>query len=254
MSEVSHGESRGRGSDLASPGTGLIDREPELIRGAFASIAGRYDLANHFLSGGADFLWRSRAARMIARKHPRRILDLATGSGDLAIALGRACPGAEVVGGDFCLPMLEVARRKCALPLVCADALHLPFHDAVFDAVTVAFGLRNMVSWDGALREMARVLVPGGTLLVMDFSMPETRLFLPLYRFYLHRILPHLAGVLTGQSAAYAYLGESIEAFPRGEAMLGLIRSCGFGEAARHSLFFGIAAIYTGRRLDISAP
>lgn len=226
-----------------------MDREPDSICSAFAGIAERYDLANHLLSGGIDFFWRARAATRVASGVPNRILDLATGSGDLAIALAGACPAALVVGADFCLPMLRVARRKCDLPLVCADAMQLPFRDGSFDAVSVAFGLRNMSSWEGAVREMVRVLTPGGTLMVMDFSLPEQPFLRCVYRFYLHRILPIFAGLLTGQSSAYAYLGESIEAFPRGASMVGLLQVAGLGDICAEKLFFGVASIYTGRKL-----
>ena len=175
-------------------------QNPAKVRGIFSAIASRYDLANHLLSGGLDFLWRAKAVRLIAQRQPRRILDLATGSGDLGLALTKALPQAQVVGADFCLPMLQVAAAKGLRPLVVADGTRMPFADNYFDAITVAFGLRNMESWPGALQEMARVLRPGGHLLLLDFSMPRPP-FAIIYRFYLHRILPHLAGFLTNTSA-----------------------------------------------------
>lgn len=187
---------------------------------------------------------------MVARTAPRQVLDLATGSGDLARALAAACPAARIVGADFCLPMLDVAQGKAVPRLVQADGLHLPFRDQSFDALTVAFGLRNMASWDGALREMGRVLRPGGLLLVMDFALPTSRVLRPIYRIYLHRVLPRLAAAITGNAAAYEYLGESIEAFPRGDAMRTLIESCGFRGARMRPLCFGVAAIYTALRAD----
>ena len=186
----------------------------------------------------------------MSRTAPGQVLDLATGSGDLARALAAACPAARIVGADFCLPMLDVAQGKAVPRLVQADGLHLPFRDQSFDALTVAFGLRNMASWDGALREMGRVLRPGGLLLVMDFALPTSRVLRPLYRTYLHRVLPRLAAAITGNAAAYEYLGESIEAFPRGGAMRTLIESCGFREARMRPLCFGVAAIYTALRTD----
>lgn len=186
----------------------------------------------------------------MSRTAPGQVLDLATGSGDLARALAAACPAARIVGADFCLPMLDVAQGKAVPRLVQADGLHLPFRDQSFDALTVAFGLRNMASWDGALREMGRVLRPGGLLLVMDFALPTSRVLRPLYRTYLHRVLPRLAAAITGNAAAYEYLGESIEAFPRGDAMRTLIESCGFREARMRPLCFGVAAIYTALRAD----
>ena len=139
----------------------------------------------------------------------------------MARALGKASPGSVVVGADFCLPMLEIARRKRIPLLVQADGLQLPFRDGMFDALTVAFGLRNMASWNAALQEMARVLRPGGVLLVMDFSLPEFPPLRRLYRLYLHHVLPRFAAAITGNKEAYEYLGSSIESFPRGRANAG---------------------------------
>lgn len=222
----------------------LRQQNPGFVRQTFSAIAKRYDLANHVLSGGMDFLWRARAARLVAAAQPELVLDLATGSGDLAEALRAACPRARVIGADFCLPMLEVAREKNVPSLVQADGLRLPFRTASFDALTVAFGLRNMASWEGALREMHRVLRPGGTLLVMDFSLPEFAPFRSVYRAYLHHGLPRLAALVTGNRDAYEYLGESIESFPRGAAMVELIGLCGFGEVRRELLLNGVASLY----------
>jgi demethylmenaquinone methyltransferase/2-methoxy-6-polyprenyl-1,4-benzoquinol methylase len=219
-------------------------QNPAKVRGIFSAIAGRYDLANHLLSGGLDFFWRARAVRMVRAWQPDAILDLATGSGDLALALQRAMPRAHVVGADFCLPMLQVAARKGLRPLVVADGTRLPFADGSFDAVTVAFGLRNMESWPGALREMARVLRPGGHLLVLDFSLPRPPLA-GLYRFYLHRVLPLFASMITGNRAGYEYLGESIESFPSGPAMCELIQQNNLRDARALPLAAGIVSIYT---------
>jgi demethylmenaquinone methyltransferase/2-methoxy-6-polyprenyl-1,4-benzoquinol methylase len=213
----------------------------------FTSIAQRYDLANHLLSGGLDFLWRARCAKLVAAWQPARILDLATGSGDLALALRAACPRSLLVGADFCPPMLREARRKGLAHLVAADGLRLPFAAATFDALTVAFGLRNMESWPGALAEMSRVLRPGGHLLVLDFSVPPAPLRW-IYRPYLHHVLPRLAAFLTGEKSAYDYLGESIEAFPFGAAMCRLIDSAGFRDAACLPLSGGIVSLYTAAR------
>jgi demethylmenaquinone methyltransferase/2-methoxy-6-polyprenyl-1,4-benzoquinol methylase len=210
----------------------------------FGRIARRYDLANHVLSGGVDFLWRRRAAKIIAGWQPRRVLDLATGSGDLALALQRRLPQATIVAADFSSEMLEVARRKGVRETVLADALQLPFETGSFDCVTVAFGLRNMADWDAALGEMSRVLRAGGYLLVLDFSLPRGALR-PVYRFYLHRCLPLLASLVTGQKAAYDYLGGSIEKFPSGADMVELIEKNGFSMASAEPLTGGIATIYT---------
>ena len=221
---------------------------PEMVRGLFSDIAGRYQVVNHILSGGLDFYWRAIAVRLIRPWNPSMVLDVATGSGDLAMAISKACPQARVVGADFCAPMLEVARRNGLPELVVADGMSLPFADQNFDVVTAAFGLRNMASWEKGLSEMARVLRPGGHLLILDFSLPELPVIRPLYRFYLHHILPHIAGLATGRKDAYEYLGESIEQFPSGEKMTSLIESCGFKNAKSHPLTLGTVSIYTAIR------
>jgi demethylmenaquinone methyltransferase/2-methoxy-6-polyprenyl-1,4-benzoquinol methylase len=212
----------------------------------FGRIARRYDLANHVLSGGADFLWRRRASNIVAGWRPTDVLDLATGSGDLALAIQRRLPAAQITAADFSPEMLEVAREKGVTKTILADALALPFGDDSFDVVTVAFGLRNMADWDRALQEMSRVLRAEGHLLVLDFSIP-TGALRPAYRFYLHRCLPLLASVVTGQKAAYDYLGGSIEKFPSGLAMVELIESNGFANASAEPLTGGIATIYSAR-------
>ncbi|MEO8440508.1 MAG: ubiquinone/menaquinone biosynthesis methyltransferase [Spartobacteria bacterium] len=222
-------------------------RDPATVRAMFQRVARRYDLANHLLSAGFDFSWRARAARMVQEWNPTRVLDLATGSGDLALTIAQKLPQAEVTGADFCPEMLEQAKAKGLARTVVADALHLPFPDASFEAVTVAFGLRNMADWGAALAEVARVLAPGGHLLVLDFSLPRGRLR-PIYRAYLHHVLPLVAGLLTGEKQAYDYLGASIEKFPSGPAMCELIESSGFKEATARPLSGGIVAIYTAAR------
>ena len=213
----------------------------------FGRIAPRYDRANHLLSGGADFLWRRRAAKIVTQWRPARVLDLAAGSGDLALALQRRLPEATIIAADFSPEMLAVARGKGVRETIWADALQLPFEAESFDCVTVAFGLRNMADWDQALREMARVLRPGGHLLVLDFSLPAGWLR-PVYRFYLHRCLPILASVVTGQKAAYDYLGGSIEEFPSGDEMRRVIEANGFAAASAEALTGGIATIYTAQK------
>jgi demethylmenaquinone methyltransferase/2-methoxy-6-polyprenyl-1,4-benzoquinol methylase len=214
----------------------------------FGRIARRYDLANHLLSGGADYWWRRRAVNVVEEWQPRRILDLATGSGDLALGLQRRLPAAAVIAADFSSEMLDVAQRKGVRQTVLADALSLPFETASFDCVTVAFGLRNMADWNLALREMSRVLRSSGHLLVLDFSLPAGPLR-PAYRFYLHRCLPLLASLVTGQQAAYDYLGGSIEKFPSGDEMVQLIEQNGLAMASACPLTGGIATIYTAQKL-----
>lgn len=231
----------------------IADRHqnPAFICGMFASIADRYDLANRALSLGVDYFWRKLAACLVAETSPRRILDLATGSGELALAMKQKCANAEVIGADFCEPMLRQAQRKGVSPLVVADGTCLPFASDRFDVVTVAFGLRNMASRETALKEMSRVLRTGGLVMVMDFSMPHHPILLTPYRWYLHHVLPKFAGWLTGKPEAYEYLGDSIEAFPRHQAMRDLLHACGFAGSKQVLLSFGIASIYTAIKPEI---
>lgn len=214
----------------------------------FGSIAARYDLANHLLSCGIDFYWRRRAAEIVAGWQPNKIVDLATGTGDLALALQKKMPEAEITGADFQPEMLELAKRKGVRQTVIADAMKLPFADSSFDCATVAFGLRNMEDWGRALREMSRVICADGHLLVLEFSLPTTSILRGIYRLYLHRCLPFLGSFLTKQKRAYNYLGDSIEEFPSGGAMLGLIEASGFDNARAEPLTGGIVTIYTATK------
>ena len=226
-----------------------IATEPARVRQMFGAIARRYDLANHTLSCGMDFYWRKRAANTVASWVPAKIVDLATGTGDLALALQKQLPNAEVTGVDFLPEMLELAHGKGVRQTMLADAMKLPFPDASFDCVTIAFGLRNMENWRGALVEMSRVLRRNGHLLVLEFSLPTISIVRTIYRFYLHRCLPLLASFLTGKKSAYDYLGDSIEEFPSGHAMIDLIEASGFGHATLQPLSYGIATIYTAQSL-----
>jgi len=214
------------------------------VQKAFERIAPRYVLTNHVLSLGIDILWRKATARRIAELQPQWVLDLATGSGDLAIAVQQACPNAKVLGGDFTPPMMTEAQRSGFDHLIAADALQLPVVDAAFDVVTVAFGLRNMASWPNATREMARVLRPGGHLFVLDFSLPTLPLLRPMYVFYLEKIMPRIAGLLTGHRDAFEYLCQSIGRFPSGRDMETLLTENGFASATTRPFSFGIASLY----------
>lgn len=221
-------------------------QDPGYVRQAFARIADRYVTTNHVLSLGVDILWRRKVARIVRGWAPARLLDVASGTGDLALEIQDACPSCEVVATDFCAEMLAHADRRGVRRTQVADALDLPFDAGAFDVVTVAFGLRNMADYAAAVGEMRRVLRPGGHLLVLDFSLPGGALCRP-YRWYLHRVLPKLAGKLTGQADAYEYLGGSIEDFPMGGAMLDLIRGQGFSSAECRPLTGGVASIYTAQ-------
>jgi demethylmenaquinone methyltransferase/2-methoxy-6-polyprenyl-1,4-benzoquinol methylase len=218
----------------------------------FGAIARRYDLANHTLSCGIDFYWRKRAASTVASWYPSKILDLATGTGDLALALQKKLPDAvELIGVDFLPEMVQLAQRKGVRKTIVADAMKLPFQGGSFDCVTIAFGLRNMENWKGALVEMSRVLRRGGHLLVLEFSLPTTPIVRAIYRFYLHNCLPLLGSLLTGKKSAYDYLGDSIEEFPSGHAMIDLIQASGFARVTLQPLTCGIATIYTAENFGL---
>ena len=224
------------------------DQNPDFVHRAFSSIAKRYVLTNHVLSLGIDVLWRKKVARHVRDHDARLILDVATGSGDLARAVLDAVPGARVIGTDFCAPMLAEARKRGLGDLLVCDGLALPFPDATFDALTIGYGLRNMADWSGALHEFARVLKPGGIVVVLDFSLPASPLLRGPYRFYLHHLLPRVAGWLTGNREAYAYLGDSIERFPSGPAMLALMEAAGFSSPRWEPQWGGISSVYLATR------
>lgn len=224
------------------------DRNPEAVRAMFGSIARRYDLANHVLSCGFDFVWRKRAAQIVSDWKPTTIVDLAAGTGDLTLALEKILPHAEIVAADFSEEMLAVARSKGVRRTVNADALALPFRDGSFDCLTIAFGLRNIKDWGAAVREMARVLNDRGHALIMEFSLPQMSILHAAYRFYLHRVLPLIGSLLTRKKSAYDYLGDSIEKFPGGEAMLRLIEANGFRNATAEPLSGGVVTIYAAEK------
>ncbi|HSY53845.1 MAG TPA: bifunctional demethylmenaquinone methyltransferase/2-methoxy-6-polyprenyl-1,4-benzoquinol methylase UbiE [Opitutaceae bacterium] len=225
--------------------------DPVAVNAMFARIARRYDLANRLLSGGVDVWWRRRLVAAVRPAQPHDVLDLATGSGDVAFALAGALPAdTRITGLDFCQPMLDEAELKkqkspryAGVDFRQGDGLALPLADASFDAVTISFGLRNMADRDRALREMRRVLRPGGRLFVLEFSQPS-RWFHPFYFFYMRRIAPLLAGRLTGDRAAYEYLCGSIEQFPGRDALAEKIREAGFSRVSARALTFGIVALH----------
>lgn len=221
----------------------------------FARIARRYDFANRLLSGGMDVRWRKALVGAVVRSRATDVLDLATGSGDVAFALSRRLPNsAKIVGMDFCRPMLDEAEKKQAamregtnIRFQEGDALALPLADASCDAVTIAFGLRNLADRHRGLQEMRRVLRPGGVLCVLEFSQPA-RWFRGVYYFYLRRILPAIAGVVTGDRPAYDYLNQSIGGFPTREEVSTEMRKAGFVEVTARPMTFGIVALHVATK------
>lgn len=213
----------------------------------FDTIAGKYDIANDFLTLGIDRLWRIATVKAVDPQPGQRILDIAAGTGTSSVALAKR--GAYVVGADFSAGMLEVAREKHALnPLlefVWADATELPFADNSFDAATISFGLRNVSDVSAALKEMRRVVKPGGRVVVCEFSTPVAVLRGP-YRFYNSQILPRVAGVLTGNKAAYDYLNESIALWPNRELLAVKLQQAGLIDVKYRKLSGGIAALHRG--------
>lgn len=225
----------------------LLRKESSEIRAMFGRIARRYDLLNRVLSLGRDVSWRRTVARRVAELEPRLVLDLCTGTGDLALALGDG-----VVGADFCLPMLAHARRKAqqggrVLPLCAADALRLPFVDRSFDSVTVAFGVRNFAALDQGLAEMVRVLRPGGALLVLEFSRPRG-MVAPLLGWWARTVPPRIGRWVSGDPEAYSYLPASVSTFPEGAAMARSLETAGLAPVSMRPLTGGVVSLYEGRR------
>ena len=223
------------------------------VRGMFARIAPRYDLANHLLSFNIDRRWRNHTVRRLAPilgRPDARVLDLCCGTGDLALALARRRPG-RVFASDFCHPMLTAAaaksdRRAAALSLFEADALRLPLPDASFDAVTVAFGFRNLANYDAGLAEMRRLLRPGGVAAILEFTEPPNAAFAALYHFYSRRILPWIGGAVSGSRDAYTYLPESVRRFPRAGELARAMGRAGFHNVVYEYLTAGIVALHRG--------
>ncbi len=218
------------------------------IQARFARVAPRYDFLNHFLSAGMDFGWRRILVREVKKQNPSRILDLATGSGDVLRALIAGGLGKErAIGADFCLPMLHVASKKGLEALVVGDALRLPFESASFDAVTMAFGFRNVVDRRAALREVGRVLRPGGGFYLLEFSHPVA-FWKEAYWWYLKNILPSVAQGFGAPAEDYDYLAESIRHFPDQTSLELMIRAEGFERVEYLNLTGGISALHVGYR------
>lgn len=224
----------------------------EQVEQMFDSIAPAYDFMNRAMTLGIDKLWRRRAVNMVASRHPGHLLDVATGTADLAITLARRMPQLQVTGIDLSEEMLAVGRRKVEraslasrITLQKADCLALPFADGSFDCVTVAYGVRNFEHLDKGYAEMARVLRPGGMLCVVELSVPTSPVVRPFYNIYTRGVIPGVGRLITGDSSAYTYLPQSIAAMPQGERMLALMREAGLEGAALRRLTFGVCTIYT---------
>jgi demethylmenaquinone methyltransferase/2-methoxy-6-polyprenyl-1,4-benzoquinol methylase len=225
------------------------------VRDMFAGIAGRYDTLNHLLSMNIDKGWR-RAVREkltdVLADPNAIVLDVACGTGDLSLELQRHAK-AKVVGTDFCRPMLAVAADKTgktdmSIPYIEGDAMNLSFADDSFDAVTIAFGLRNLSNFTDGLIELHRVLKPGGRLAVLEFSAPVVPGFGRLFNFYFSHILPRIGGAVSGSRGAYEYLPDSVSRFPNQKKLAELMRSTGFDDVEFRNLTGGIAALHTGRK------
>ena len=232
--------------------------DPAAVQATFTSVASRYDLANHFLSFGIDFFWRKKLVQVASRGNYGKILDLATGSGDVALALREGLSGEfTVTGVDFCEPMLERARVKRSRKkldekknqFTFGDFLNLDFEEETFDLVTIAFGLRNLSDRKIGLSEILRVLKPGGRLLILEFSQPYFW-FRPFYYLYLRGVLPWLARWVTGDRDAYLYLGSSIAGFPDRSGLAKEIKVSGFEKVRYEALTFSVVALHQGWKKD----
>ncbi len=239
-----------------------VDKSEERIRRMFGEISPRYDFLNHFLSGGTDWYWRWRTVHAAAPRGTAPILDVCTGTGDLALAYWKkGCGQVPVVGADFTQEMLVIADQKAAkpqalakaegVPLVFlkADTQQLPFGDDQFQIVCVAFGLRNVTDTARGLSEMIRVCQPGGKVVVLEFSLPTNRLLRGMYTWYFRNVLPRIGQLLARNSqAAYNYLPASVAEFPYGEKLGALMKGCGLRTVSFTPLTFGIATLYIGEK------
>jgi demethylmenaquinone methyltransferase/2-methoxy-6-polyprenyl-1,4-benzoquinol methylase len=227
----------------------LLDKRSSEIRRMFGRIAPRYDLLNRVLSLGQDVRWRRRIARRVELARPDRVLDVCSGTGDVALGL---TPGPTVLGVDFSLPMLSRAKdksadRRAGLQLAVADALELPIDDAAFDAVTVAFGVRNFEHLERGLGELVRVLRPGGVLLVLEFSRPRGWLA-PLLGWWVRTVPPRIGRWLSGDREAYSYLPASVDSFADAGRICGILRDLGLDRVTAHPLTGGVCTLYEGMR------
>lgn len=219
----------------------------------FDNIAPAYDFMNRAMSFGIDKLWRKKAVSIIKRHGGKNMLDVATGTGDLAINMGKSMPDARITGIDLSekmigcgLAKIRSAKLDDRIQLMQADCLDLPFDDDSFDVITVAYGVRNFEKLQQGYNEMARVMKPGGMLVVIELSTPTSRLVLPFYKLYTRHIIPMLGRIVSKDVRAYTYLPESIAAVPQGYAMLSLMEKAGFKQTRHLPLTFGTCTIYIG--------
>ncbi|MFZ4462572.1 MAG: bifunctional demethylmenaquinone methyltransferase/2-methoxy-6-polyprenyl-1,4-benzoquinol methylase UbiE [Bacteroidales bacterium] len=226
----------------------------ENVRQMFNNIASSYDFLNHFLSLGIDNLWRKRLVKLILAKNPATVLDVATGTADLAIAVSKRSK-AKITGIDIAEDMVAIGQKKISarglteqIQLKVADSEKIPFSDFSYEAAIVSFGVRNFENLDKGLSEMNRVLKRGGMIAVLEFSRPKHFPVRNLYMFYFKQILPRIGRVVSGDKGAYTYLPDSVSQFPDGADFLNHLQKCGFSETKEHRLTFGIATIYTGIR------
>jgi len=229
------------------------------VRGMFGRVAARYDLLNHLLSFNLDKHWRARTVERVADVLARpgaKVLDLCCGTGDVLLSLEARLAGAAVFGSDFCHPMLieaqrKIASRKLRSPLFEADALALPLASGSLDLITIAFGFRNLANYGSGLKELARVLKPGGVLAILEFSQPTNRPFAALYGFFSTRVLPWIGGLISGSRDAYSYLPESIRKFPGAEELARQMQAAGFATVEFERLTFGAVALHIGKDVHL---
>ena len=225
------------------------------IAAMFDRISPKYDALNHLLSLNIDKVWRRKTAKTVTKSHPNTLLDLATGTGDLAIALAKCNPQTHIKGLDISEKMLDIGKTKIAqrklenqIELSLGNAATVPFEDNHFDAVTVAFGVRNFENLGKGISEIQRVLKPAGKVFIMEFSMPERWPVKQLYRFYFNRILPRIGRHLSKEPDAYTYLPESVERFPKPDDFMQLLSEKGLENCTKRTLSFGIATLYTAEK------
>ncbi|MSV32579.1 MAG: bifunctional demethylmenaquinone methyltransferase/2-methoxy-6-polyprenyl-1,4-benzoquinol methylase UbiE [Bryobacterales bacterium] len=238
------------GKGTTPKGAATEEQAARYVRGMFDQVAPRYDLLNHVLSFQIDKYWRRRTVsrvQAILDQADARVLDLACGTGDLTLALTRA-GRARVIGSDFCHPMLTAAAAKNARLLFEADALTLPVASESFDLVTCAFGFRNFVNYRRGMAEILRVLKPGGTAAILEFSTPPNRAFRAVYGFYSTQILPRVGALISGSKDAYTYLPESVRKFPEAAALAEEFREAGYAQVEYELLTFGIVALHLARK------